>query len=138
KTLLMLEEPTNLKPLQWDAPAPSTTNPREPRRVGHVSLRPSTRESSGSFYVEVTPAKQGLLTLTALSIIVVSFAVVLGWLIRNSHLEILSPLAKIPSPSASILLVLPALLLSWTSRKPEHPLVTSQLKSLRSMISLCT
>lgn len=43
-----------------------------------------------------------------------------------------------PTPAASVILVGPALMLSWMAREPEHPIVAFAMFSLRAALLLCT
>lgn len=100
------------------------------RTVGHVTLRPSSRFSSGELWVTVVPTKQGLYRFAKASILTVALAVIAAWVVRNDSSFFLRKV-EIPSPSASILLVGPALLLSWFSRASEHALVAKVQGPLR-------
>lgn len=103
---------------------------RTQRLVGHVALRPSARFASGELFVTAIPAKQGLYRFAKISILAVSLVVLAAWFVR---LDVTAFIRRvdIPSPSASILLIGPALLLSWFSRATEHSLIAKIQGPLR-------
>ncbi|PTT70798.1 hypothetical protein [Arthrobacter sp. HMWF013] len=107
------------------------------QRLGHVALNPSQRFYKGRASVEVVPAEQGLFVFTKLAVVSIAVMVVLAQLVRMYNEDILGPKAEIPSPSASILLIGPALLFSWMSRNQEHNLVVELLSPLRRVLALC-
>lgn len=100
------------------------------RTAGHVTVRPSARFLNGELWVWVVPAKQGLYRFAKVSVVAVTVVVFATWLIR-AYSEFLLREVIIPSPSASILLIGPALLLSWFSRTTEHTLVAKVQGPLR-------
>ncbi|MDQ0768185.1 hypothetical protein QF031_000934 [Pseudarthrobacter defluvii] len=100
------------------------------RTSGHVTVRPNARFLKGELWVWVVPAKQGLYRFAKVSIVMVTLVVCATWLIRANS-EVLLREVVIPSPSASILLIGPALLLSWFSRTTEHTLVAKVQGPLR-------
>ncbi|MEO6531101.1 MAG: hypothetical protein ABIN10_12170 [Specibacter sp.] len=108
---------------------------REQCTAGHVSLRPSTRLSSGHFWVTVVPARQGLHEFSAMAIIFVSLTVCLGWVMRSFSESILNG-ATIPSNTVSLLLIGPALFISWISRTPEHEIVAKVQRPLQIALML--
>lgn len=116
---------------------------RRERAVGHVALSPRSRLDSGIFHVEVVPSRQGIYTFTIWAVALVTAAVVAALILKFDVLQVwlqvpvLTAEAKIPSPSASILLIGPALMLSWLSRTPEHDLSVMLLSPLRRVLILC-
>lgn len=116
---------------------------RRERTVGHVALSPKSRLDSGIFHVEVVPSRQGIYAFTIWAVALVTAAVACALVLKFDVLQVwlqvpvLTPEAKIPSPSASILLIGPALMLSWLSRTPEHDLSVMLLSPLRRVLILC-
>ncbi|MGO4385545.1 hypothetical protein AB4Y80_15110 [Specibacter sp. RAF43] len=113
--------------------------PSQPRNVAHCSIRPVHRNSTGGWIVKVVPAAQGLYRFTKISVVAVSVMVTLGIAVRIWDTFWLRETATIiPSASGSILLVGPALLLSWMSRQQEHDLAARLLAPLRAMLLFCS
>lgn len=109
----------------------------KPTRVAHEVLSPKSLFHSGDAWVAAVPARQGVFSFSKWAA-VVTVLLVLGTLaIRVWNNEILRPEALIPSPAASIILVTPALLLSWMSKEPEHELVARLLAPLRKILLAC-
>ncbi|MFF2318197.1 hypothetical protein ACFVTE_18255 [Arthrobacter sp. NPDC058097] len=116
---------------------------RRERAVGHVALSPQTRFDSGVFHVEVVPSRQGIYAFTIWAVTLVTASVAAALVLKFDvpqrwfHVPVLTPEARIPSPSASILLIGPALMLSWLSRTREHDLSVMLLGPLRRVLILC-
>jgi hypothetical protein len=116
---------------------------RRERAVGHVALSPQSRFDSGIFLVEVVPSRQGIYAFTIWAVVLVTAAVLAALVLKFDVLQVwlqvpvLTPDARIPSPSASILLIGPALMLSWLSRTPEHDLSVMLLGPLRVVLIMC-
>ncbi|WP_237715334.1 hypothetical protein [Arthrobacter sp. TB 23] len=107
----------------------------EPKRrlqgtAGHITIRPSSRFLKGELLVWVVPAKQGLYRFAKVSIVMVTIVVGATWWVRHDSAFLLGNVL-IPSPAASILLLGPALLLSWFSRTTEHTLLAKVQGPLR-------
>lgn len=112
--------------------------PRQSRNVAHCSARPRHRYSSGRWIISLKPEPQGLYRFTVMAVVAVCSLVALGMVVRIWDGVLLRGAADIiPSASASILLVGPALLLSWISRQHEHDLVSRLLAPLRIMLLSC-
>jgi hypothetical protein len=111
--------------------------PASGQRLGHVALSPSQRFYKGRVSVEVVPAAQGLFLFTKVAVACIAVLVLVAQLVRIYNSDILGPKAEIPSPSASILLIGPALLFSWMSRSQEHNLVVELLAPLRRVLAIC-
>lgn len=113
--------------------------PQFPRSVAHLSIRPRHRYSSGHWILEVKPAWQGLYKFTMFSVFIVAILVALGFAVRVWDTSLIREAQSIiPSQSAPILLVGPALFLSWISRQPEHMLAARLLAPLRIMLVSCS
>jgi len=110
----------------------------EPPFIAHSVLEPGHRFYNGLVIARLTPAKAGLLSFTKSALVFTSFLVLIATLVRIFSDVVLAKAAVIPSPSASILLIGPALLLSWISRQVEHPYEGHLLKPLRWILYLCT
>lgn len=109
---------------------------RRERTIGHVALSPASRFSTGELRVDVVPARQGIYAFTSVAVPTVFLMAALAWLDKLDILQIVSPSFSIPSPSASLFLVGPAILLSWMARNPEHNLTGQLLARLRRMLML--
>lgn len=101
------------------------------RSVSHVALSPLSRFNSALLTVWAHPSRQGIYVFTAVAYFLLTAAVIAGGLVKLHWLPLVSDAAVVPSPSASILLVGPALMLSWFARSPEHHLTKVILKPLR-------
>lgn len=110
--------------------------PESERRVAHTTLSPAHRFHRGRVFVEVLPTHQGLYSFTRTSLVAILALLVASQLVRAYESHILGELATIPSPSASVLLIGPAILLSWLSRTPEHSLVVELSSPLRRTLFL--
>ncbi len=106
-------------------------------RLGHVALSPSQRFFTGRALVDVVPTTQGLYFFTKIAVACIVALFVSAQIVRIFNDYILGPKAEIPSPSASILLIGPALLFSWMSRTQEHNLVVQILSPLRRVLGQC-
>ncbi|MGO4230452.1 hypothetical protein AB4Y72_16510 [Arthrobacter sp. YAF34] len=133
RAVRMVELNPDGSPLDRDSDRPK---PKFARPVGHVSIAPMSRMSSGRLVVDVVPARRGIQNFTRASAALVSAALFLALLLKFDMVAALTPDAKIPSPSASILLIGPALLLSWLGRTPEHDLTATLLGPLRMILLL--
>ena len=107
------------------------------RRVAHAFLNPERSDFEGEVWAHTMPSKEGLYRFAKWAAIISSILVVATIIARCFDREVLRPEAIIPSPAASIILIAPALMLSWMSRKPEHPLVTVLLAPLRRIVLAC-
>lgn len=113
--------------------------PSHTRSVAHVAIAPTHRFARGGFRVEVEPAKAGIFAFTHVAVLAVAASVVVAQLIRIFDAYVLlDNVQRIPSPSASIILVAPALLVSWMSRRTEHRLLILLLKPLRKALLSCS
>jgi hypothetical protein len=108
---------------------------RLPGRIGHANLAASSVGAAGLVLATVSVSSQGIFLFTKLAVRGLAVAVVLGFLLRLFD-DFLLREPTIPSPAASIILVGPALLISWISRQPEHPLVAQLVQPLRQILSV--
>jgi hypothetical protein len=109
-------------------------------RIAHVNVSPGDVQSSGKVFVELLVPGQGIFSFTGVALLLLALLVVLADVVRGYEDVFLRSEPEIPSPAASILLIGPALLISWVSRLPEHPLVARMVQPLRHMLlvlSLC-
>ncbi|WP_218063948.1 hypothetical protein [Arthrobacter wenxiniae] len=110
---------------------------KHPRQIVHCAISTNPDSYVARWHLSIAPASQSLYRFTTISVSVVAFLVVLGSMIRIYNLPIVHWTATtLPSPASSILLVGPALLLSWLGRGGEHELVGRILEPLRSMLTL--
>lgn len=112
--------------------------PEHTRSVAHAAIAPSHRFARGGFKVKVEPVKAGIFAFTRVAVLAVVACVVLAQFIRAFDSFFLLDVRWIPSPSSSIILVGPALLVSWMSRRTEHSLLTVLLKPLRKALLYCS
>ncbi|MET3904410.1 hypothetical protein [Paenarthrobacter sp. 4246] len=129
-------ELTETGPSESDSKSDIDANPNG-HRLGHVALSPSQRFFTGRAFVDVVPTTQGLFFFTKLAVACIVLLFISAQLVRVFNGYILGPKAEIPSPSASILLIGPALLFSWMSRTQEHNLVVQILSPLRRVLGRC-
>lgn len=114
--------------------------PNLERSRAHVSLTPSDRFASATVAVEVTPSSRGILPFTAMSVAAAASLTGLALLERfvlPPSLSIIDHGVALASPAVSILLVGPALFLSWLARAPEHDVVARLLGPLRMCLIVC-
>lgn len=110
---------------------------RHPKQIVHCAISTNPDSYAARWHLSIAPASQSLYRFTIISVSAVAFLVVFGSIIRIYDLPIVhwTP-TTLPSPASSILLVGPALLLSWLGRGGEHELVGRILEPLRSMLTL--
>lgn len=108
-----------------------------PTRLAHAVLAPKAITHTGDAWVEAVPSKQGLYSFSLWASIITVVLVLASIGLRVFNLEVLREERLIPSPAASIILVTPALLLSWLSKEPEHELVARLLAPLRHVLLAC-
>lgn len=82
-------------------------------------------------YYRLRPARQGILPFTVVASIGTTILIVLSALIRFGDLEAYLQPEWYESTSASVILAIPALLLSWVARTPEAAVVGRALVRLR-------
>uniref|UniRef100_UPI003F495444 hypothetical protein n=1 Tax=Paenarthrobacter ureafaciens TaxID=37931 RepID=UPI003F495444 len=106
-------------------------------RIGHVNLEPSSPRAVGILRAELLVAKQGVYFFSLWTVISLISLVALAFFVQvfDGFFLKMGP-ETIPSPAASILLVGPALLISWMSRLPEHRLVARMIGPLRGMLTI--
>lgn len=124
---------------EGDVPA-DVDAPNLERSRAHVSLTPSDRFASATVAVEVTPSSRGILPFTAMSVTAAASLTALALVERfvlPSSLSIIDHGVALASPAVSILLVGPALFLSWLARAPEHDVVARLLGPLRMCLVMC-
>lgn len=83
----------------------------------------------------VVPAKQGIRSFSAWATAAVVVALILAWAARICD-SIISETFGVPSPALSLLLVGPALFLSWIARSREHQVVSATMRPLRKLLIL--
>lgn len=105
-------------------------------RVCHVNLNPRSAGATGVLRADVAVATQGIFRFTVGTVIALALLVSAAWVIRWFDGHILLDGPTIPSPAASIVLIGPALLISWMSRQPEHPVVARAVQPLRNILFL--
>jgi hypothetical protein len=108
--------------------------PASRERVAHIAINPSSREAQGWGWLEVRPAEQGIFSFCTTAVVILVIVVGFATALKLAEPSLLDPRASIPSPSASILLIGPALFLSWMIRIPEHSLATVVLAPLRHIL----
>jgi hypothetical protein len=111
--------------------------PAKPRGTAHVAFAPSENYSGAEVSVELVPAASGVFTFTLVGVLVV---LVFGLTVAAEKFygaQILSPRFVVPSQAVSLLLVGPALFLSWMARAPEHRALEVMLLPLRLMLIAC-
>lgn len=104
-------------------------------RSAHVVVHPPEFSVYGDVWVTAQPARQGLFTFTKVSLFAF-FVLILGCILARIFDKYVFFESPVPSSSVSIILIAPALLLSWMSREPEHSIVYSLLGPLRKMLYL--
>ncbi|MFC8522353.1 hypothetical protein [Pseudarthrobacter sp. NPDC057230] len=112
--------------------------PEGDRSIAHVAFAATDRTAEGLVSVEMTPVAAGIHQFSRLALAIVIAAVSLGFAERYDLLDIVGSSFVIPSQSASILLIGPALFLSWMARSPEHDAVSQLLLPLRRILLYCT
>jgi hypothetical protein len=121
-----------------DAVGKRSDTPDGERSTAHVALVPAERTSVGQISIEMAPVGPGIHSFTRLGLIIVSGLVALGLSEKWDLISVVTQDFKIPSQSASVLLVGPALFLSWMARSPEHEAVALLLRPLRLVLMYCT
>lgn len=107
---------------------------RARRSVGHVALSPTSRDTAGECLITAYPARQGIFNFSWIGLLVVT-CILLGARFVETG-DVLAEGIAVPPSATSILLLGPALFLSWMSRVPEPPLVASLLARLRVIMLL--
>ncbi|MDP9890573.1 hypothetical protein [Pseudarthrobacter enclensis] len=116
---------------------PLVDTPDEPRASAHVAFTP-LRSTSGAFVrVRVAPAGAGILSFTVVAAVALAvFALFVagekfwGWKVLATK--------SLPSQAVSLILIGPALFLSWMARAPEHRTLATLLQPLRWILIFCT
>ncbi|WP_413250840.1 hypothetical protein [Sinomonas flava] len=111
--------------------------PAKPRSTAHVAFAPSETYSGAEVSVELVPAASGVFTFTVAGVLVVLLFAVAVAAEKFFGAPILSPRFTVPSQAVSLLLVGPALFLSWMARAPEHRALAVMLLPLRLMLIAC-
>jgi hypothetical protein len=107
-------------------------------RVGHINIEPRGVNAVGVLRAEIAVARQGIFSFTEMTVASLAVLVAFATVVRLNDSFFIRGAVEIPSPAASILLVGPALLISWMSRLPEHPLVARLVQPLRSILLAST
>ncbi|WP_415854316.1 hypothetical protein [Sinomonas sp. G460-2] len=113
-------------------------HPAEQRAVAHVAFTPTRPLSGAEARVEVAPVGSGIYSFTVVAVLaVLAFS---GLIIneRQPGVQLVSLDFHVPSQSVSLLLIGPALFLSWMARAPEHRALAALLAPLRLMLAVCT
>lgn len=108
------------------------------RSTAHVAFRPHDINSSAAVLFAVSPMRSGISGFTVTAAVAVLVFAVLVLVERADLADIVGTEFAIPSPSVSLLLVGPALFLSWMARSPEHRAVAVVLAPLRWVLLICT
>ncbi|WP_271396134.1 hypothetical protein [Neomicrococcus lactis] len=108
------------------------------RRTAHVAFQAKGRTSQGSVLVEMNPISPGILHFTAFALTAVTLLTFLGLLEKLDLINLVGKTFRIPSQAVSLVLIGPALFLSWMSRAPEHEAIAVLLRPLRTTLLLCT
>lgn len=106
-------------------------------RIAHAVLNPLRSDLRGEVWTRAIPSREGIYKFANWAVAITTLLVIATGAARMFDRELLRPETTIPSPAASIVLIAPALLLSWMSRRPEHPLVIRLLAPLRSIVLAC-
>jgi hypothetical protein len=103
--------------------------------LAHVAVRPGSRVTDAVVRFALTPQRTGLRGTSLWGAWLATAALIVAALGRWTDLDVLaSPLTD--SAPVSILLTGPALLLSWISRAPEHPLAARLLRPVRRALAI--
>jgi hypothetical protein len=111
--------------------------PAKPRGTAHVAFAPSENYSGAEVSVELVPAASGVFTFTVVGVLVVLLFAGAAAAEKFFGAPILSPRFTVPSQAVSLLLVGPALFLSWMARAPEHRALGVMLLPLRLLLISC-
>ena len=111
--------------------APELGSPRS-----HVALRPPGDIQLQELRAGTIPIAQGIRTFTNWTTVVVVLLVLLSIPIRMWNIGVALPFTA-PSPVAPVILIGPALFLSWLSRSREHDIVSRLLLPLRCVLICC-
>lgn len=106
------------------------------RRIAHVYTREIPRFSEAMLQFAIRPVSTGLKNFTRISAsIVVLLSVFVAFVRYGPSYEFLVP-GWAESNSVAVILVGPAILLSWLARTPEHAVVSRSMTRLRIVNSL--
>lgn len=100
-------------------------------RIAHVYARDVPRISQASLEFRLRPNSTGLLNFTWMSLAVIGLLTLFMIIVRFGETGAFLRLDWLQTNSAAVVLVGPALLLSWLARAPEHAVVTRALTRLR-------
>lgn len=103
----------------------------------HVNTSAVDRFLDAHFSFGVRPAEQGLYVFTKWTVRGVVALVVVAVLIRCLPSGLVVAAMELPSPASSLLLIAPAILVSWVSRSPENQLAAATLRPLRVLNISC-
>lgn len=116
------------KVTQWE-----DSKTQEESRSAHVVLRARKEDVRVDVTVHVQPSAQGLYPFAKWSVLIYTLLVILSVPLRIFDQQVLGS-KVVPSNSVSILLIAPALLISWVSRGQEHSIVIALLRPLRRIL----
>lgn len=100
-------------------------------RIAHVYARKIPRISQASLEFRLRPNSTGLLNFTWMSLVVIGILTLFMVVVRFGDTGVFLKPDWLATNSAAVVLVGPALLLSWLARTPEHAVVTRALTRLR-------
>lgn len=107
----------------------------EERHIAQCALAPSNRFSQGQWVIKIAPVGQGILRFTHFASLVLAGLLLAGTVVRTFDLPLVAwDASTLPSPAVSLLLVGPALLLSWLSRAKEHPVLQKTMAPMRNTL----
>ncbi|MDP9936905.1 hypothetical protein J2T11_003273 [Paenarthrobacter nicotinovorans] len=121
-----------------EAVAKRFDTPDGERSTAHVALAAAERTSVGQILIEMTPVGPGIHSFTRMGLAIIAALVALGLAEKWDWVSVVAHDYRIPSQSASVLLIGPALFLSWMARAPEHDAVALLLRPLRLVLMYCT
>lgn len=116
---------------------PFQDTPSGPRASAHVAFTPLRSTSGAIVRARVAPAGAGILSFTIIATVALAvFAMFVAgekfwdWKILTTR--------SLPSQAVSLILIGPALFLSWMARAPEHRTLATLLQPLRLILICCT
>lgn len=123
----------------YGEPVGAVTDEAETERsVGHVAFRARSITSSATVLFAVSPVRSGIFAFTLVASLAVLTFAILTALQRAHWIDIIGHPFAPPSPAVSLLLIGPALFLSWMAKAPEHRVSAVVLAPLRWILLVCT
>lgn len=108
------------------------------RSTAHVAFQAKGRSSEGNVLVEMKPVEAGIHRFTTIALAAVVTLSLFGFSEKYDFIHLVGDQFQIPSQTVSVLLIGPALFLSWMSRAQEHEAVAILLRPLRVVLFCCT